>query len=83
MDRSIAVKAAAGYCEAAGLSVEKLMSQLCGYSYDDYTFEFIRFPHHRENIWIDEGEKGVPILRVNADLSVEETGYTRIYLSND
>lgn len=83
MEKDLAVKVATAYCEAAGLSVDKFLAQTSGIGYYDYTVDFVRYPPHAKKMGIGEGPEGEPILHVNADLSVEETEFTRKYLSKD
>lgn len=81
IDVNQARKAAVDYCRAAGLSVNKFLSdrRCCG----NEKCYFLRFPKkdtHGQGLYADIETQGVPILIVNEDYSVEETEHTKEYL---
>lgn len=83
IDIEKALQCAGFYCQENGLSQEKLKDGTI-LSYDDETLEVLRFPELAPADLYDEIKgRGFPILIVRSDYTVEETEYTRQYLTKE
>ncbi len=81
IDIGKALQCAVSYCQENGLSQEKLKDGTI-LSYDAETLEILRFPELApEDLYDEIKGRGFPILIVRSDYTVEETEYTRRYLS--